>query len=176
MAVTSKEIRTPRQPVRRQAEAEAWPQALMPVGYTITLVLAVMAIYFLVGALIDWGRVRYDDMRYGFPRTTHLEGMVGHEAASGMPSHFTAMNLNGQVVIMQLVGGNTAEVRSFPGPYLFGEGSDLTPVGLALHDVDKDGAPDLVVDVKREQIIYLNRDGTFRLPNAEEQQQLIAAQ
>ncbi len=172
MAVTSKELRTPRESSVRRLGTEAWPRSLMPMAYTITLLLAILAVYALVGTIVDWGRVRLDDVRYGRPRTTHLEGKVGHEGNSGLPSHFIAMNLNGQVMILELVGGNPNEVRSLPGPYLFGEGNDLTPVNLSLQDIDKDGQPDLIVDVRREQIVYLNRDGAFRLPNAEEQQQL----
>jgi len=174
MAVTSKELRTPRETTCRRIGMEAWPRSVMPLAYAITLLLAVLAIYALVGTLVDWGRVQLDDLRYGRPRTTHLDGKVGHEGNTGQPSHFIALNLNGQVVVLELVGGNPSEVRSLPGPYLFGEGSDLTPVGLSLQDVDKDGQPDLVVDVRREQIVYLNRDGSFRLPNADEQQQLTA--
>lgn len=177
MAVTSKELRTPREAAhgRIGAGTEVWPRSLMPVAYSVTVLLAVLAVYALVGTLVDWGRVRLDDMRYGRPRTTHLEAMVGHEGSSGLPTHIIAMNLNGQVVVLELAGGTTNEVRSLPGPYLFGEGNDLTPIGLSLQDMDKDGQPDLVVDVRREQIVYLNRDGSFRLPTPDEQRQIAGA-
>jgi len=65
-------------------------------------------------------------------------------------------------------------VRSLPGPYLFGADEDLTPVHLALDDVDGDGANDLLINVRNEQLVYLNKDGNFRLPSPEERQQLMA--
>jgi hypothetical protein len=34
--------------------------------------------------------------------------------------------------------------------------------------MDGDGAADLLLDVRREQIVYLNKDGVFRLPTLEE--------
>jgi hypothetical protein len=41
-----------------------------------------------------------------------------------------------------------------------------------VHDVDGDSQPDLLLNIRREQIVYLNRDGAFRLPTPEEQAQL----
>jgi hypothetical protein len=41
-------------------------------------------------------------------------------------------------------------------------------VVLSLADADGDGLADLVVTIHNEQVVYLNRDGAFRLPNPEE--------
>jgi hypothetical protein len=169
MAVTSKELRTPRGAYPLAGGA---PRTLIPVAYAITLLLAMLAVYALVGAVIGWGQVQFDDLRYGRPRTTHLQAMVGHESATGQPTHLIAMNLNRQVVVLELAGGDPNTIRSLPGPYLFGAGEDLTPVTMTLSDVDGDGQPDLLLDVRREQIVYLNKDGSFRLPTADEQRQL----
>jgi hypothetical protein len=97
---------------------------------------------------------------------------VGHEGDTGQATHFIAMNLNRQVVVLELPGGDASQVRSLPGPYLFGAGEDLTPVAMALQDVDGDGQADLLLDVRSERIVYLNKDGSFRLPTGEEQRQL----
>jgi hypothetical protein len=140
-------------------------------SYIITGLLAVIAIYVLVGALVGWAQVRLDDLRYGWPRTTQMDAVVGHES-NGQPTHFMAMNLNRQVLVLEIVGGDPNTVRSLPGPYLFGAGEDLTPVTMAIQDVDNDGLPDLLLDVRRERIVYLNRDGAFRLPTTDEQRQL----
>jgi hypothetical protein len=131
-------------------------------------------LYFLISTGAYWGRVLLDDLRYGRPRTTHLKGFVSHAEAGGLPSHFIALNLNRQVIVLELPGGDPAQVRSFPGPYLFGADEALTPVQLALDDVDADGANDLLISVRNEQLVYLNRDGDFRLPRPEERQQLMA--
>lgn len=132
--------------------------------------LAALAIYVLVGAAVDWGQVRLDDIRYGRPRTTHIEGYVGHpNEVIGRPTRFIGLNLDRQVVVLELPGGDPTQTRSLPGPYLFGADEDLTPVLLSLRDMDRDDLPDLIINVRNEQIVYLNRDGSFRLPTGEEQ-------
>jgi hypothetical protein len=160
MAVTSKEIEG------KGGRASVFPRTVGPVAYGITFVL--------VGAVVDWGQVRMDDLRYGRPRTTHLEGYVGHGGeVEGRPTRFVGLNIDRQVVVLELPGGDSTQVRSLPGPYLFGAGEDLTPVLLSLGDMDGDGLKDLIVDVRNEQIVYLNRDGGFRLPTPEEQSRLV---
>jgi hypothetical protein len=171
MAVTSRELRTV--PARERA-APVPRRDTSPLTRITFLLISGILLYLLVSTGVHWGRVLLDDLRYGRPRTTHLQGFVGHAEASGQPSHFIALNLNRQVVVLELPGGDPAQVRSLPGPYLFGADEDLTPVQLALDDVDGDGANDLLINVRNEQLVYLNKDGNFRLPSPEERQQLMA--
>lgn len=169
MAVSSKELRG-----ERTARGGRLPWSVGVTAYLVTFVLAAAAIYILVGAAVGWGRVRLDDIKYGRPRTTHIEGMVGHGAEGpGNPTRLIGLNIDRQVVVLELPGGDATQVRSLPGPYLFGAGEDLTPVLLSLQDIDGDGQADLLVNVRNEQIVYLNRDGGFRLPTPEEQQRLV---
>lgn len=141
-------------------------------AYLATFFLAALAIYVLVGSVVRWGQVRLDDVRYGRPRTSHIEGFVGHETG-GSATRLIGMNIDRQVVILELPGGDATQVRSLPGPYLFGADEDLTPVLLSLYDADGDGQDDLLINVRNEQIVYLNRDGGFRLPTPEEQQRIV---
>jgi hypothetical protein len=169
MAVTSKEIQE-----TRTARQLPLARSVGPIAYLITGVLAMLAIYVLVGAAISWAQIRIDDVRYGRPRTTQAAGLVGHGAESAaQPTRFIGMNLDRQVVVLELPAGDPSQVRSLPGPYLFGANEDLTPVLLSLSDMDHDGLDDLIIDVRHEQIVYLNRDGSFRLPTPDEQQQLL---
>ncbi len=169
MAVTSKEIEG-----KNVGRGSVFPRSVGPVAYGVTFVLAAVAMYVLVGAIVNWGQVRLDDLRYGRPRTTHLEGMVGHSGeAPGKPTRLIGLNIDRQVVVLELPGGDSTQIRSLPGPYLFGADEDLTPVLLSLRDMDGDGLEDLIVNVRDEQIVYLNRDGGFRLPTAEEQSRLV---
>lgn len=170
MAVTSREIQiNSRAPLARMV-----PRSVGSLAYLVTFILAALAIYVLVGSVVSWVQVRVDDLRYGRPRTTHLEGFVGQGAENpGQPTRFIGMNIDRQVVVLVLPAGDTGEVRSLPGPYLFGANEDLTPVLLSLEDLDRDGLNDLIINVRNEQIVYLNRDGGFRLPNPEEQLLLI---
>jgi hypothetical protein len=146
-------------------------------AWLVTSLLAVIAIYLVVSTVVEWGRVRADDLRYGRPRTTHLEGFVGHSAElAGSPTRFVGLNLDRQIVVLELPGGDSAQVRSLPGPYLFGAHEHLTPVLLSLHDLDGDSRPDLIASIRNEQIVYLNRDEGFRLPTPEEQQRIMQEQ
>ncbi|NJN68496.1 MAG: hypothetical protein HC884_18195 [Chloroflexaceae bacterium] len=152
------------------------PRQLIIAAYVGTAFLAALALYLVMNSVINWGRITLDDLRYGRPRTMHLEGFVGHEAGSGTPTRFLAMNLSRQVVVLEVPGGDPASVRSFAGPYLFGAGEDLTPVVIALRDMDRDNFPDLLINVRNETIVYLNKEGTFRLPTPEEQAGMLREQ
>jgi hypothetical protein len=83
------------------------------------------------------------------------------------------MNLNRQVVVLQIPGGDTSQTRTITGPYLVGAGEDKTPVLLSFEDVNRDGTRDMVVNVKNEAIVFLNRDGQFQEMSPEERAQLM---
>lgn len=169
MAVTSKNLRSVQ---RARASGAALPQRMHALVYGITLLLAVLAAYALISTLMGKIRVVADDIRYGRPRIVQLDAFVGHGEAAGQPTHLMAINLNRQIMVIELPGGDPANTRTIAGPYLVGADEDLTPVGLLLRDMDGDGQVDLLLDVRREQIVYLNRDGAFRLPTAEEEAQI----
>lgn len=172
MAVTSRTIRSAR---RAWGENPGMQRNMHAITYGITLVLGALAAYTLIGLLVGRVTILADDIRYGYPRTSHIEAFVGHEGASGQPTHLIAMNLNRQVVVLELPGGDPTQVRSINGPYLFGADEHLTPVTLSIADIDGDAAPDLLLDIRRERVVYLNRDGSFRLPTPEEQAKLSQA-
>ncbi len=44
---------------------------------------------------------------------------------------------------------------------------------LRLEDLNRDGAKDLIVSVKNEEIVYLNKDAEFKPITAEERAQLV---
>ncbi len=119
------------------------------------------------------GKARLDDLRYGMPRTYHLTANVGH-STNGQPSHLIALNLDRQVVVLDVPGGDPNRIRTIIGPYLFGAEENLTPVLLDLNDYNQDGLPDLVVQVKNEKLIYINQDGAFRPITPEERAQIVA--
>ncbi len=168
MAVTSRDLRNERRP------AVSIPRGNVgSIAYIVTGLLALLAIYVLLSSVIGWGRTLMDDMRYGRPRTFHLSANVGRPEEANSPTHLIAMNLDRQVVILEVPGGDSAKTRSMPGPYLFGAGEDLTPVTMRLVDVNGDSTPDLIVRVKDEEMVYINRDGGFNLITAEERQQLV---
>jgi hypothetical protein len=166
MAVTSKNLRSVQ---RTRAHTTSFARRLQALAYGVTLLLAALAVYAVVSLLLGKVDIAIDDLRYGRPRTIHMDAFVGHGEDAGHPTHLMAMNLNRQVVVVELPGGDAANARTISGPYLFGANEDLTPVLLSLRDMDGDGQLDLLLDVRREQIVYLNKDGAFRPPTLEEQ-------
>jgi hypothetical protein len=101
---------------------------------------------------------------------------VGHGEENGAQTQFIAMNLDRQVVIVEIPGGDPAKTRTYTGPYLVGAGEDLTPVTMRLSDLNGDKLLDLIVNVKSEEMVYVNRDGGFALMTPEERKQLATAQ
>lgn len=158
------------------ARRAAVPRHVTLSVYLVTGILATMALYLLISALVQWGQVTWDDLRYGRPRAMHITGFVGHDDTNGVPTHFIAMNLNRQVIVLEIPGGDASKTRSYPGPYLFGDNEELTPVQISLSDMDHDGLPDLLINVSNEQVIYLNKDGSFRLPEPGEQARIVQEQ
>jgi hypothetical protein len=166
MAVTQKSLRSAG---RARPSTSALPQRLYSALYAATLLVAAVAIYLLVSMMLGKVQIVIDDLRYGRPRTTQIDAFVGHSETSGHPTHLIAMNLNRQATIIELPGGDAASARTIAGPYLFGANEDLTPLRLSVRDMDGDGQPDLLLDVRSEQVVYLNKDGAFRLPTPAEQ-------
>jgi hypothetical protein len=148
------------------------PISLHTVAYIVTAALALLAIYAIMGNVMSWGRSRYDDLRYGTTRTFQADEVVGHDDGAGTPTHFIAMNLNRQVLVIEIPGGDASKTRTLTGPYLFGAGEDKTPVLLRFDDLNRDGSKDLIVNVKNEEIVYLNKEGQFQPITAEERLRL----
>ena len=110
-----------------------------------------------------WWHTSQDDAHYGRPRTMQVDAVVGHQDSRAHPSHFIALNLRRQVLIIELPGGDATHMRVFMGPVLMGEGSDLVPVTLEVRDVNGDHTPDLVVHIQQNTVVFVNDGGTFRL-------------
>ncbi len=169
MAVTSREIRSP----RRMSSVVMPVPALGSTAYIVTALLAIMAIYVVVSAGVGWGQVFIDDWRYGRPRTVHVTAQVGRAEETLGPTRLIAMNLDRQVLIIEIPGGDVSKTRTLIGPYLVGANEDLTPVTMRLTDVNGDKLPDLIVGIKNEEIVYINRGDSFGLMTAEERQQIL---
>jgi hypothetical protein len=166
-------MRAARQARAQAAAAQAAPgQKVVQVRGLAALAgiaFTALAAYVLFSMALEWAQVKLDDLQYGRPRTFQMDAYVGHNEAEGLPSHFIAMNLNRRVTIMELPGGNSTQAKTIVGPYLFGQGEDLTPVQLDARDLNTDGRADLIVSVKSEQLIYVNEGESFRLMTPEEQ-------
>ena len=136
--------------------------------YVVGGIAAAVVLYFVLSMAVSWGIERYDDIRYGKTRTFHTNAYLGIDDSPMNPSHFVAMNLNRQVVIMHIPGGDTSKTRIINGPYLFGADEDRTPVLLEFRDVNGDSLTDMIVNVKNEALIYLNRGDRLGLMSPDE--------
>ena len=119
-----------------------------------------MVLLWLGQTVFTWGQQSIDDLRYGRPRTTNVDHFVGHET-SGTPTHFTALNLGGQISIIEIPGGNPNNSHLLVGPHLYGLGSDLAPVKLSF--VGDAHSPDLVVSVGEVQMHFHNTGTSYVL-------------
>lgn len=173
MAVVSRPLKQP----RRIALPSGVRSALSSWGSTVLLYVLLLVLgYLLLTPVFAWGQRRIDDLRYGVPRTTQIDGYVGHHETSGEPTHFVALNLRRQISVLEFPGGDPAQVRVFSGPYLVGaDGEDVVP-HLALQDVNGDGRADITLQVRDEIVLYINDQDTFRLITPAERAQLAQSQ
>lgn len=116
-----------------------------------------------------WGNNVVNGLRYGYPRTFQVDAVVGHQDSASVPSHFLAINLRGQIEVVEWPGGNAAHARVYLGPQLFGLSSDLEPVRLRFVDLSGDHLPDMVISVENSQIVLVNAQGIFRPVESDEQ-------
>jgi hypothetical protein len=138
----------------------------------LTALLALMAVLVVGSTGAARLRLLRDDLQYGSPRTTQLDGFLGHQENRGVPTHLIAMNLHRHVVLIEFPGGDASAPKVQVGPYLFGAQSENTPVRMDLQDMDGDGALDVVLDIDDEWLVYLNKDGGLRLPTDAEQRRI----
>ena len=108
--------------------------------------------------VVPWAMKTADDVHYGYPRTTQEDHYVGHEQGQ-IPSHFVAMNLQGQITVVELPGGNLKGAQLLVGPRLLGPGADLAPVRLGF--VGERKHPDLEVVVQGVQVRFHNTGKTY---------------
>lgn len=135
--------------------------------YVNWVVLAVLVALSIV-QLSHHVQRKIDDVRYGQPRMMVVTDVVGHGDSADKPSYLMPINLNRQVAVLEIPAGNIDQARFVKGPYLVGAEEDQTPVTLRLEQVNGDELPDLVVSIKREEILYINEGGTLRIATAEE--------
>ena len=129
--------------------------------------IAALALWVLGSSLLAWGTAKYNDITYGYPRTFQMDAVVGHGGDSkSQPSHFIAMNLHGQVIIVELMAGNPAKSINYTGPNLFESGGDLIPVTLEFRDVTGNGRPDMLIHIQDKVFVFVNDGTKFRPSNA----------
>jgi hypothetical protein len=126
--------------------------------------VAALALWVVGSSLLAWGTATYNNIAYGNPRTFQTDAVVGHGSDSrAHPSHFIALNLKGQVIIIELRAGNPANSINYTGPHFYETGGELIPITLEFRDINHDGKPDMIIHFQENEIIFYN-DGTQFVP------------
>jgi len=82
-----------------------------------------------------------------------------------LPSHFIALNLGGQIEIIELPAGDASHAKIYLGPHLYGPDADLVAVTLQFVDSRHDHHPDMLVLFQGTQLVFRNTQGTFQPPS-----------
>jgi hypothetical protein len=143
---------------------------LLPLGIGM---IAMLLLWVIGSSVLAWGLDRLDDIHYGYPRTYQTDAVVGHGDSKQHPSHFIAINLHGQAIVIEFPAGNPQHAMSYVVPYYIreqggGQAGDLTPVTVEFRDVTGDGKPDMIVHILfRTQVqtfVFVNTGTKFRPP------------
>jgi len=66
--------------------------------------LAMLLIWIALIHVVNWVQLTLDDLRYGRPRVFQLDTVVGHHDSKESPTHLLAINLGGQVEVIEWPG------------------------------------------------------------------------
>ncbi len=94
----------------------------------------------------SWYQGVQNDWTYGKERHFEINAVVGHGDAQTNPSHFTAENNNGQIIVIELPGGNAAKAKIYQIETVPGNVGN-PPVKLSFQDMNGDGKPDMLVQI-----------------------------
>lgn len=120
--------------------------------------LVMVLAWFGLTQFANWWTNHQLDSTYGFPRTYQTDERVGF-GDSQTPTHFIALNLNGQTEVIVCPASNCTKAIVFPVVKLFGDNAASVPVTVSFQDVNGTGKLAMIVYVGDQQFIYLN-DGT----------------
>lgn len=156
---------------RNPLETRVLPRRRLEAGRFLIitgLALFVMLLGFMaLSWLGSWWQIQTNDWSYGRPRTFQVDAVVGHQDSLQHPSHFIALNLNRQVLVIELPGGVPSKALIYTGPTLVGDGQDLTPVTLTFVDLNGDGHPDMEVHILDQIIVFHNTGSKFVPPSSQ---------
>lgn len=148
-----------------EEEKERRPRRVHWFVYLGIFFMAVVAFSFALISVGNWWQQKQDDWTYGQTRTYQTDAVVGHNNdSSTSPSHFIALNLRGQILVIELPAGDASKARSYHITTVQNNDGN-PPVKLSFQDVNADGRPDMLVQIGDPQngtafTITLFNDGT----------------
>lgn len=114
--------------------------------YASTILAGIILLYIVINVGGTWLQHTKDDWTYGNPRTYQTDANVGHGTEQSPMSHFIAENLNGQVIVIEIPGGQLSKAHIYTITTL-AHGSNDTPVTVSFKDINADGKLDLLVSI-----------------------------
>jgi len=124
--------------------------------------IAALALWVTAATLLAWGTEKYNDIIYGNPRIFQTDFVVGHNHDSkAHPSHFIALNLHGQVIIIELPAGDPTKSIDYIGPALIAVGDEKIPITLTFSDVNGDKNVDMIVHIQDKEVHFCNNGTKF---------------
>lgn len=149
-------------------ETRVLPRRQFNAGRLLTVVGLAMLVMLLGFMALSWPgtwwQTQTNDWTYGRPRTFQVDAVVGHHDSPSNPSHFLALNLHRQVLVIELPGGDLSKAIMYTGPTLVGDGQDLTPITLTFVDVNGDGKLDMEIHILDQVIVFHNTGSKFVAP------------
>ena len=167
---------TPRSVVRYRPTNEGTLQGLPKMSrrwrlpwyfYASMTIAGILVLYIVVNIGGSWIQHTRDDWTYGTPRTYQTDANVGHSTSQAPMSHFIAENLNGQVIVIEIPGGEVGKAHIYQITTL-AQGSNDTPVTVSFKDLNADGKLDMLVAIGEPDnplfVVMLFNNGTSFVP------------
>lgn len=125
--------------------------------FGVGMILAVAGIAMWNLFLVPKWQAYQDQLHYGDGKISKLVADVGH----GGDSTFLAFDLNGQVVIIELAGGDIAQARLYRAANLIGSNRDHKIITPEARNVKGHGKPDLIIHVEgQDALLVLYNNGS----------------
>ena len=99
-----------------------------------------------LNAVSAWYQGVQNDWTYGKERHFEINAVVGHGDSANNPSHFTAENNNGQIIVIELPGNNVSKAKIYQIETVPGNVGN-PPVKLTFQDMNADGKLDMLVQI-----------------------------
>ncbi len=123
----------------------------------------------VTGPLTNWWNNHQNDVTYGFPRTYQADAVVGHNDDKAHPTHFLAVNLNGEIMVFEIPGLDPSHGQQYMVTRLVGADAASFPVTLTFKDLNGDGKLDMLVQIVNGQpFAYINDGARFRPATADD--------
>ena len=134
---TDERERIPSTPSRSGLHPVAWFGL-----FCVLLIVGWMGLNFAT----SWYQGVQNDWTFGQQRHFEIDKVIGHNDSPAHPSHFTAENDNGQIIVIELPGGNVAKAKIYQIETVPGNVGN-PPVKLSFQGVNGDGKLDMLVAI-----------------------------